>query len=364
MSVGLPVANTNLCTVTVSGRTLTPYGPMTINDGRQRLPATNAAVTLNGATDGTGFDVYAVTALGNAYTLLAMPIGTDMSARADVRRLGTAADFPSKNGCVWQPLPGGGLDAYLYADQYGLHIRPFASAVQSSTQYPTPISGSLIIDPVPGSVNQATVWLSNDSGQAKVWNHVPGLTPAGQQHGMHVYSYGTMAVQAEAELDIYANTIGKINFQGLTIQPWDDAHGGPPATQATIYDSAGHTRRWQGNNAGTALPPSGGAAAAAGTGATATVSGTDEWGRITLTTGTSPVGNYASLLGVSFRNAYPSTPYGVILQAASAGSNSGPAQQVMVDPASLTRTGFSLVTGAAALAASSTFNWYYHVLGQ
>jgi len=339
---------------------------MTINDGRQRQPAANAAVTLTGSVDGAVLDVYAVTALGNAYTLLAVVTGTDMSARADVRRLGTVADFPGKNGCVWQPLPGGGFDAYLYADQFGLHIRPFASAIPPSGGYDAPISGSVIIDPTPGSLNQATVWIANDLVQAKIWNHVPGITPPDAQQGLHLYSHYTMAVQSENDMAIYMGRNGKLNFAALTIQPWDGNHGGPAVTQATIWDSYGRMRLIQITPLNVPTPPTVVLGAGAGSsGASCTVSGTDQWGRISLHAGTAPAGSNAQVLRVNYVQPYAGTPYGVILTSGTPGATgSAVAQACYVDVTQLTASSFFIIGGQGALTAGVDYTWFYQVLAQ
>ena len=123
MTVGLPIGNTNLFSATVSNRTITPTGPLPINDARQRVPAGNAAVTLSGSTEAARYDVYAVQAPSNTYTLLAVASGTNMSARRDLMRVGTAVEYPSLNAAYWLPLAGGALDPWVSVAPDGKVVR-------------------------------------------------------------------------------------------------------------------------------------------------------------------------------------------------------------------------------------------------
>src|SRR5262245_20968153 len=114
MSIGLPVANTNLATVTVSGRTLTPVGPLVINDGRQRLPASDGAVTLTSSINGSVWNVLAQAKVGNTWGLVIAPLEMNYLSYPNMILLGTVIDFPNANGCTFRPVQGGGLDAVMY----------------------------------------------------------------------------------------------------------------------------------------------------------------------------------------------------------------------------------------------------------
>lgn len=351
MSVpGLPFANTNLVAISVTGRTLTPSGPMIINDGRQRLPGAGAAVTLTGSVNTARFDVYAVQEVDNTYLLLVVPVGTDLSGRRDVRLLGSVIDYPTAGGCTWQPQSGSALDAYLYVDSYGLHVRPVAAGFAG---VPT---GSLIIDPVPSSVIGSRLWLHNDAAQAIISNYVQGLTDPAQQtqQALFLYSTGYMVVQSDAMYQHYINADGFIYITtALTIT----AQGAHP--QKTIFDNHARVRKTQDQSPGIAVNTG-----VAGLGATASVTGTDEWGRIQVTTGTSTAGAGGVLATVTYTNPLFTAPYGVQIDPANNNAqNLARNQDVKALNGGLTFQVFALYAGSVALAASTTYMWTYRVLG-
>jgi hypothetical protein len=100
-----------------------------------------------------------------------------------------------------------------------------------------------------------------------------------------------------------------------------------------------------------------------GTSPTVSVSGTDTNGVITVTTGASPAAG-ATVASLNFAAAFTAAPKSVHLMAAngSTAALSG-AGAVWADAGNLSANGFTLSVGAAALAASTTYKWYYHVLG-
>lgn len=97
----------------------------------------------------------------------------------------------------------------------------------------------------------------------------------------------------------------------------------------------------------------------AGTLPTISISGLDQAGTITLTTGTKPAGS-AIVFTVTFSNAFPATPRTVILTPAEAANT--PGSGVSEDAASRAAGSFTVKSGAA-LAASTTYKWNYQVIG-
>ena len=97
----------------------------------------------------------------------------------------------------------------------------------------------------------------------------------------------------------------------------------------------------------------------AGSGATATVTGQDSQGQISLTTGTAPV--LGDVIGtLSFNEAYAAAPNGVLLTAA----NNNAAlvcTNVWVPKTSLATTGFDLKNVGVGLTGSLTYVWYFNI---
>jgi hypothetical protein len=135
-----------------------------------------------------------------------------------------------------------------------------------------------------------------------------------------------------------------------------ESTSGSPSYQFLKIDQYGH------QVVGGAAPTIA-AEAGAGTGPTATVGGNDVVGVITVTTGTSPAAG-ATVAAIHFAAAFAAAPKSVHLTAANgcAATLAG-AGAVWSDAGNLSTNGFTLNVGAAALAASTTYKWYYHVLG-
>lgn len=99
----------------------------------------------------------------------------------------------------------------------------------------------------------------------------------------------------------------------------------------------------------------------AGTSPTITVTGTDKAGYVTVATGSSPTAS-AVVVTVTFNVAYGSTPASVtITDAASNDAVLSGNAKVWADQAGLATTGFTLNVGSTALAASTTYKWWYTV---
>jgi hypothetical protein len=105
------------------------------------------------------------------------------------------------------------------------------------------------------------------------------------------------------------------------------------------------------------------AGAGAGTTPTVSVSGTDTNGVISVTTGTTP-GTSATVATITFAAAFAATPKSIFLTPANSGAAALSGDRaVWADAGNLSVNGFTLNVGTSALAASTTYKWYYHVLG-
>lgn len=111
------------------------------------------------------------------------------------------------------------------------------------------------------------------------------------------------------------------------------------------------------------IGPTGTPTKAAGTGAgttpTTSIVGTDLSGKITVTTGTGPATS-GDILVVTFNAALAAAPNSVILEP----GNAAAAALTTASPfiTTLATTGFTVESNAVALAASTTYIWYYAVL--
>jgi len=329
------LTNQNLFSAYTSGRTIIPVGPVMFANIGPCAPSANAAVTLTSPTVGTGdyvaYDIYAQAIEGNLYILLAVVHGTNESGRTDLVLVGTAMDFPT-DGVIaqWYPQPPG---AHYWEDRTdGLHARPTSSGIGGIR----PSAAIVVID------------AATPSGPALLIEGA-GFTQAGPS----LASSGTIAVSPSSDLNLSSGSgrLGINTFAGGSIST--------PATnaQTLLWDFAARLRMTQGT------PPAAAAGAGAGTGPTITVVGTDQWGRITVLTGTAPTGANASIVALTYRNAFANAPYGVrVLPANAAALNLARNQDVAALNSNNLTTGWTLSGGSVALAASTSYAWTYDVL--
>jgi hypothetical protein len=323
-------SNVRLSSVTVAGRTLTPNGAVRIGDIRLRLPVAGGSVTLAGSTEAAAFDVYAQSVGGDAYRLIVLAQGTTIAGRVDVIPVGTAVDYPSRGLVQFLPLPGSALDAYIYVDGSGVHIRPFA--VQAFAQ--------LILDDTnfpPGFMGQ--------------------FFAAAGGTGATLQSQGTLVLQGGNILQLYGSNgaLLYLNGTGFIMMPFAGAAG-----ETITVEKFGRIRHTQ-----SPTSPSVSLNATAGTGATAQVIGTDSYGRIELTTGTATSGGSNPLLTVTYLNPLPVRPYGVSIAPANAnalGMSNNQIVGVPYAPSTVTVNGFTAYVGQQALSASTLYIFNYLVL--
>lgn len=99
----------------------------------------------------------------------------------------------------------------------------------------------------------------------------------------------------------------------------------------------------------------------AGTGPTVAVSGNDNAGVITVTTGTTPTAS-ATVATITFGTAFAVVPRAVILADAAANSAAlSGTGKVYADQATLAVGSFQIKVGSTALAASTQYRWWFRV---
>jgi hypothetical protein len=147
-------------------------------------------------------------------------------------------------------------------------------------------------------------------------------------------------------------TVRGVASQTGDLQRWQDS---TPTTRLAV-DKAGRL-------VSGAAAPSIAAGTGAGTGPTISVSGTDQGGVISITTGTAPATS-ATLATVTFSVAYGASPKAVLIAPAEVNSAAlVVAARPYEDQASRAAASFVLKTGSTALAASTAYKWNYLVLG-
>lgn len=101
------------------------------------------------------------------------------------------------------------------------------------------------------------------------------------------------------------------------------------------------------------------AGAGAGTGASGSVSGGDMAGKIDITTGSSP-STSATVVTITFNASYAATPTVILTPGNAAAAALTGGTQVFVS--STSTTNFLVTSGSSALADSTQYIWYYHVI--
>jgi hypothetical protein len=390
MIPGLPVANTNIFAMSIIGRTLTPSGPITINDGRQRLPAVPSQVTMPGNVDAASWDVYAQTAVGNAYSLIVVVAGTDMSARRDVVKVGGVVDYPSLGTMVLVPLVGGNVPLYSRAN-----ISLFSASVSNRTVTPAgnvqiydtrtraPATVSAVTTPgvADGTVYDCYAQIYQDGYRLGLL--ASGTSVAGRQD---VVLVGTVTDYPSRSLCRFVNAAGgsvdsflradttgihirNSNPQyGWTTVNFDDQQGAQflfpnsSAGQQVIYDQYGHVIM----NIIGPTPSIVAGPGLGGSGQSWQVYGGDQAGVLTLITGTAPLGGNALLAEVHFAHAFtvPSGstfayPNAVVMTAY---NNAASLQMGQVYARVYNPNYWQVFSGANPLSASTSFQWNYLVM--
>ena len=212
------------------------------------------------------------------------------------------------------PASGGGTSNYLRAD--GTWAAPGGGGSPG------------------GSSGQVQFNASGSFGGAAGLNYQPGASPnvtVQAQNAAYVPFVAKGAVSQTADLFETQDSSGTSLFSF-------DNYGRPIATSSSIPTIA--------------------AGAGAGSGASASISGNDVAGVITLNTGTGGTAN-ANLFNVTFGNAYASAPKAVITR----NCNRGSAASTQVTATSTSTTGWAGGSGGSSLSDSTTYTFYYLVVG-
>lgn len=99
-----------------------------------------------------------------------------------------------------------------------------------------------------------------------------------------------------------------------------------------------------------------------GTGPSYTIDGSDVAGFISITTGTAPAGS-ATVFTLNYASTFPAkTPYPVLFPANAAAAALSGTGAVYFDDATADQSGVLLKVGSTALAASTTYQWYYQII--
>lgn len=116
-----------------------------------------------------------------------------------------------------------------------------------------------------------------------------------------------------------------------------------------------------GNIALSGVAPSIAAGTGAGTSPTISISGVNNGGIVTVTTGTLPTGSNATIVTITYSTAFPNSSAVTLTSAnASTAALSGSGNPF---PPPSSSTGFSIQSGITSLIGSTTYKWSYTVLG-
>lgn len=172
--------------------------------------------------------------------------------------------------------------------------------------------------------------------------------------GSNVNPINTFDVLGQMAVGTYAG-VNNAPTNGIIVS----GHVGIGNTSPTqALDVTGNIRGFHyiGSSSSTSI----GAGTGAGTSPTVGVTGTDASGSLSILTGTGPAGSNATIATITFNAAYGSAPAVVFSPANNAAAALTGATSIYVTSASGT---FSLISGASALAATTTYLWKYIVLG-
>jgi len=235
------------------------------------------------------------------------------------------------------------------APQMAVHIANATSAVGS---YPAWNAVDCLL--VEG--NQYTVIQMLTSTASNANAGVCFSTPSKRNHGVISYDYGTTgSIGASGFFFVGASgtQMATLTTSGLRIGSTLSASGEKLEVEgnAKINHLVGRTSA-----------PTIAAGAGAGTAPTVSISGTDLGGYITVTTGTLPTFS-ATVVTVTFNTSYGATPKCVLIHPANnnAAMLNG-VNMVYADQAGITTTTFTITAGTTALTASTTYQFYYHII--
>ena len=117
---------------------------------------------------------------------------------------------------------------------------------------------------------------------------------------------------------------------------------------------------FQAHRIGSTTAPSIAAGTGAGTSPTISITGNDQDGIITVTSGTLPAGSGATIVTVTYNTTFPTNSFVSMTPADASSALLSGVTMVFVTAST---SGFTIKSGTTGLGASTTFQWYYHVGG-
>lgn len=184
-----------------------------------------------------------------------------------------------------------------------------------------------------------------------------GITSAG---GNITATTGNIVASSGVIQAVRINAVGNgvSDLIQFNAQTFIDANFNLYATNnaAVMIDGAGHF-------IGTGPAPTIAAGVGAGTGPTVAIAGFDTGGTVSVTTGTLPTGAAAVVATITFGGAWATAPSAVILTPANAVTAALGGLSVFVNPAAVSTSQWVIDSNTVALAASTAYKWFFHVMG-
>ena len=246
---------------------------------------------------------------------------------------------------------------YVYVQNNTTGNGPVIGAAGSDTDVTLNLksqaAGKVILKPGTNSVNAiqlanaaATAILSIDTTNSRVG--VNTTTP-----GVPLHVVGNMQVFTGG-----GSIVGAFDTTNTRL-------GVGTATPSRTLDVVGASRTQQLLGSSAAAPTAGAAGTGAGTSGTPTITltgATDVAGKITVLTSSSCATD-AEVVTLTFGSSYPSNPRVVLYPANKAAASLDNGNQIFIDDATLSTTAFTLKSNGTALANTTTYIYYYHVIG-
>jgi Pectate lyase superfamily protein len=193
----------------------------------------------------------------------------------------------------------------------------------------------------------------------------PSAVSLGDQVGAYTYSaYGTSAFKAVGAFRINvasSGTISDTSMPGVMLFQTTPNGSVTPTTALRLDQNQDATfSQHIVDGSGT---PTLTAGTGAGTSPTVSITGGDLAGNITVTTGSGSPATNATIVTVTFHQAYASAPRSVVLTPAEVNTASfAVGKAPFVDLATIGTTTFAIKSNATALTTATTYKWFYQVI--